>query len=103
MRFQLVLQVPANSVDGFDALVELEDRLISELADAGEVDGHDFGSREINFFILTSNPNFAFERCANLLLQVGLLCDVTAAYRSLNSDEYLVVWPKAFVGEFNVG
>lgn len=102
MRYQLVLQIPADSLDGFDALIEFEDRLISELADAGEVDGHDLGSGEINFFIFTSDPSSAFAHCVDLLSQVGLLRDVTAAYRSLNSDEYSVIWPKAFAGEFKV-
>ncbi|KQV54991.1 MULTISPECIES: hypothetical protein [unclassified Duganella] len=102
MQYQLVLQVPADSLEGFDALLEFEDRLISELAGAGDVDGHDFGSGEINFFIITANPNLAFERCVDLLSHVGLLHHVVAAYRSLNSDEYSVVWPKTFHGEFNV-
>ena len=50
MKYQLVLQFEANTMDDFDQLVILEDKLIDELGSVATVDGHDFGSGEFNIF-----------------------------------------------------
>ena len=56
MKYQLVLQFTADSMEDFDRLVALEDKLIEEMDDVATVDGHDFGSGEFNIFILTDDP-----------------------------------------------
>jgi hypothetical protein len=53
MKYQLVLQFQAESVQEFDELVVLEELLVKKLPLDSEVDGHDFGSGEFNIFILT--------------------------------------------------
>ena len=50
MRYQLVLQFAADSLEDFDRLVALEDGLIEELARVAMVDGHDFGPRQVQYF-----------------------------------------------------
>ena len=40
MQYQLVLQFSGDSLEGYDAMLALEDDLIQEFGDAG-VDGHD--------------------------------------------------------------
>jgi hypothetical protein len=93
MRFQLVVQFrPSESLD-FERLVSIEDALISELGDLALVDGHDMGSGEFNIFILTDNPVGTFQ-CAQLLLhEMKPVGSMNVAYRDLNQEDYVIVWP----------
>ena len=50
MRFQVVLQWPAHSLNDYDEMIAVEDYLIAKLSEQSEVDGHDFGKGETNIF-----------------------------------------------------
>jgi hypothetical protein len=102
MKYQLVLQFSETLMEDFDAVLDFEEDLISELTESAEVDGHDMGAGEINFFILTESPAAAFERCAAVLSRARLLDHVTVAYRSLDGEHYTVIWPASFQGEFEI-
>ena len=52
---QLVIQFPEGAFKDFDALVSFEDSLCDLLGDRHEVDGHDIGSGEVNFFIFSDD------------------------------------------------
>ena len=56
---QLVIQFPESAFPDFLDLVKYEDALIDALGDAHEVDGHDIGSGEVNFFVFTDDPTVA--------------------------------------------
>jgi hypothetical protein len=43
--FQLVLQFDCESPEALDAIVEIEEQLISLLGESAEVDGHDIGNK----------------------------------------------------------
>ena len=101
MRYQLVLQFAANSVDDFDRLIALEAELIQELVGKAEVDGHDFGQSEFNIFILTDEPVPAFEKARGCIEKQALPYDWRAAYRDLTGDAYVIVWPVS-LGDFRV-
>jgi hypothetical protein len=91
---QLVLQFPCNSLQEFDAVVALEDTLIAELSGTlAHVDGHDSGSGEATIFILTSEPNETFNRARAVLGKTHLASLRRAAYRRLDAEEYVVLWP----------
>jgi hypothetical protein len=94
MKYQLVLQwaVPF-PIENLDDLVALEDLLIEELADGGEVDGHDVGSGEVNIFIHTDSPMETFNVLQPILKSRTLLHHTRAAYRDLDEDQYTVLWP----------
>ncbi len=98
MRYELVLQFRGSSLGDLDAIVELEDFLIEQLAGAAEVDGHDIGSGEANIFIFTSDPIGTFSEIQPVLEHAGLLHDATVAYRPVDGNAYTVVWP-ANIGE----
>ncbi len=66
------------------------------------VDGHDLGSREGNIFILTDNPRATFESALPVLKHLSRDRDATVAYRFVQGEEYTVIWPKGFKGEFSV-
>ncbi len=93
MNYQLVLQFKGDSIEDYDSMVAIEDELIQELADVGEVDGHDAGSGGTNIFIITSAPVQAFERSKVVLERSGLLGAVAAAYRPVAGNTYTVLWP----------
>jgi hypothetical protein len=102
MNYQLVLQFPAESLNDFDSLVELEDELIQVSGQSAEIDGHDFGSGEANIFILTSDPANTFSVIKPKLESKGLLGKATVAHREIDGEDYTVIWPEKFSGEFTV-
>jgi len=99
--YQLVLQFPADAVD-YDDLISIEDELLEVIRPPAAVDGHDFGSGEGNIFILTDNPGATFDNVLPVLKNLSRDRDATVAYRSIQGEEYTVIWPKGFKGEFSV-
>ena len=102
MQYVLVLQWPASSEADFDALIEMEGALESSLNEVhGFVDGHDFGSGEMNLFIHTDAPLHAFRDAHSSLGTDARWAAVRAAYRPADGDGYEVVWPEG-LREFSV-
>lgn len=102
MKFILVLQWPAASEADYDALISMEDRLEADLDEAhGYVDGHDFGSGEMNLFIHTNFPLDAFGDAQAALDPDPRWATVRAAYRLTDGDDYTVIWPPT-LQEFSV-
>ena len=85
MKYQLIVQMRG---DDFDALIGLEDAIAARLGEIGDVDGHDIGNGEMNVFVLTDDPNRAFERIKPVV-PVGC----TVAYRETKSDAYTLLSP----------
>jgi hypothetical protein len=102
MEYQLVIQVKGESLDDFDAIVELEDCLINAVGDSANVDGHDFGSGEVNIFIRTSDPLATFSLLKYEMVTKEILSESTIAYRELDEEEYTVINPEEFSGTFKV-
>ncbi|HEV8001991.1 MAG TPA: hypothetical protein VGP63_19035 [Planctomycetaceae bacterium] len=94
MKYQLVLQWPAASIDSFDALIEIEDTLSEKLSREHEVDGHDSGSGEMNIFIMTDRPQSAFNEVKAILGSRDCWPDARAAYREVAGDDYTILWPR---------
>ena len=101
MDFQLVLQLPGESPEDFDRLVELEEGLVDMLGNAHVVDGHDFGSGTMNIFVHTDDPAAAFDT-AKRALPADVLVKLRAAYRRLDGENYIVVWPQGWPGPFEI-
>ena len=100
---QLVIQFPESAFPEFDDLVQYEDTLIEVLADAHDVDGHDIGSGQVNFFVLTDDPAAALvtmrdARDGSLLSQP----QVRAAARPVDGEDYEPLWPVGDQREFNI-
>ncbi len=93
MSHILVLQWPGSSEAQFDELIEMEDELEQALADSASVDGHDFGSGEMNIFIETDQPTRTFAAAQEVLSHRSSWADVRAAYREATGDKYTVLWP----------
>lgn len=101
-EYQLVLQFRGDSLADFDAMVALEESLAEELGTSALVDGHDTGAGEVNIFIITSDPASTFEKIKNVLLNSDRLAVLTAAFRPVSGDNYTVLWPEFFQGQFAV-
>jgi hypothetical protein len=99
--YHLVLQFPAVAVD-FDDLIAIEDELEAAIQPPATVDGHDFGSAKGNIFIFTDSPSATLEIVLRVLRNLSHDRDATVAYRTLRGDEYTVIWPKSFKGEFSL-
>ena len=93
MKYQLVLQLPASSVEDYDGMVELEETIIKELGSLGDVDGHDIGSDEANIFIMTDEPKLAFERIQTLVGMKYLMPDMKVAYREVGKETFTMIHP----------
>ena len=89
MTYQLVVQLPFASIEDYDELVGLEDRIVDALGTLGDVDGHDAGTGEMNVFVLTDHPAAAFARIETLALPLGL----KAAYREVGTEQFTVLHP----------
>lgn len=58
------------------------------------VDGHDFGAGEMNIFIHTDQPLEAFQHAMTSLATNRRWVSVRAAYRPIDGERFVVVWPK---------
>jgi hypothetical protein len=92
-RFQLVIQFDAVPLSDFDRFIALDEPLRQQLANLAEIDGHDFGSGEFNFFLETDDPPLAFERVFQFLQSKGLDRGMRAAFRKLDDDDFVPLWP----------
>jgi hypothetical protein len=97
VKYQLVLQLPASSIRDYDALIELEDAIIKGLGHLGKVDGHDVGSGEMNIFILTDEPSFAFEHIKKILGTKDFMIDLKVAFRIIGKDDFTILHPADLV------
>jgi hypothetical protein len=97
MKFQyqqeLVLQLPADSIKDYDALIELENVLIAQLGNVGEIDGHDMGTGEMNIFVRTDHPRLAFEKIQSLLGTKDFLPNLRAAFRDVGKNQFTILHP----------
>ena len=93
MKYMLVLQFPAGEIADYEKMVDVEEALDKCLHGVAEVDGHDFGSGEMNIFILTDEPQAAFDKARFIVNAAGLLAKFSAAYRLIGSEEHTRLWP----------
>lgn len=102
MKYQLVLQFPANSIADYGEMIALEDELIEKLGPSAKVDGHDCGSGEMNIFIYTDVPKKIFETIRPVVAKRKLIGNLVAAYRETTGEAYTVVWPIEFTKQFRI-
>ena len=92
MKYVLVAQFPELAMS-YDKVIDLEEVLINELEGIAEIDGHDIGSGEINYFIFTNDVTEVCEKIL-LLLTDELKGEVKVAYRDAEGNDYSVIYPR---------
>ena len=93
MKYMLVIQFPHSDMDDFNAMIRLEDELCHLLRYFAVVDGHDCGRGEMNIFVFTNEPQEAFDRAKIAIENFGLLHNMSAAYRLVEGEEHVRLWP----------
>lgn len=107
MKHQLVLQFSGDDEDTLEKVIALEDRLIEVLegSTAAEVDGHEPGDGVINLTLLAKNAAKVWEKIEPMVEEAASddLEINAVAYRDLNGDDFTVLWPSDYEGEFEMG
>ena len=102
MKYQLVVQLPCDSMDDYDAIVDLESQLIESLSENAVVDGHDAGGGTMNLFLFTNDPVAVFDLIKPTIQSTVPLEQVVAASRLVDQETYQVIHPADFAGDFRV-
>jgi hypothetical protein len=105
-NFQLVMQLPDDcrltSMDFEDDIAAALDNPLGAETAPHKVDGNSIGSGTIEFFVHTNKPVEAFELCKPLLKSAGLLDMIVVAHRKFTEENYYVIWPPGYRGQFSV-
>ena len=103
MRDALIVQFKTNgAVEDFDWLIKIEDALIQAFSqnNKAKVDGHDFGAGDMNIFIFPRGSwRHAFEILTAHLKHQQALPRAVIILRKKN-EQYSVVWPVGYTGDF---
>jgi hypothetical protein len=105
MNHQLVLQFQGDDEDTLDKVIALEGRLIEAFdgSTAAEVDGHEPGEGVINLILLAKNAAKVWEKIEPIVEGASDELDINAvAFRPLDADEFTVLWPVDYEGEFEL-
>jgi len=102
MQYQLVLRFRKSLFESPGDIHALEIALTDSLGDAARLDGHDTGSRDIDLFIMTTDPASTFRRSKPTLERLLLLDRVTAAHRLEGGARFTVVWPPGYGRKFTL-
>ena len=106
MNHQLILQFQGDDEDTLEKVIELEDKLIEALegSTAAEVDGHEPGDGVINLVLLARNASKVWEKIEPIVEEAASEdLEVNAvAYRALDSEDFTVLWPVDYEGEFEM-
>jgi hypothetical protein len=100
MKHQLILQIPARSKADYRRFAPIEAELARALGKNHHIDGYDFGSGTMNFFIFTRDPSSAFALAKHVFDKRGLLPVLKAATMKDEEEDFTVLWPNGFCGEF---
>ena len=101
MKYQVVLQFSVTDKTDFDELIDVEGRLILVLGSSHIVDGHDFGSGEMNIFVHTNDPQAAFD-LSEPAIPPALKPTLRAAFRKFSEDGYHWIYPQFSDSEFKI-
>lgn len=106
MKYQLVLQFQGDDEGTLDKVVALEDQLIELLEGStiAEVDGHEEGEDSIYVLIETKNPTKVWEKIEPMVEAAASedLEVAAVAFRERDSEDYTVLWPADYEGEFEL-
>lgn len=106
MTYQLVLQFQGDDEDTVDKVIALEDQLIDalEAMSSVEVDGHEPGDGVVNLFLVTKNPARIWEKIEPLIEEAASddLEINAVAYRPVDGEDFTVLWPIDYEGEFEL-
>jgi hypothetical protein len=103
MDNQLVVQFEASTSDHFARLIHFEETLNERVGQSAIVDGHDFGSGELNIFVLTDDPMATFDLVQEVAEELRLQQQMRVAFRKarVEDENYVILWPPS-LKEFQI-
>ena len=102
MDHQLVIKLWRKSLDDEAFLSTIENDLKAALGSTAEVDGYDVSAKEINLFVLTSDPRHTFRRAKDVLEKAGVVHGMSAAYRLVGGARFTSIWPLRSTRKFSL-
>lgn len=102
MDYQLVIKFWRKSLTDEAFLAEIEETLKGALGKAVELEGYDVSPKEINLFMLTSDPRHSFRRAKDVLEALGVLSGVSAAFRVAGGNSFTSIWPLRATRKFKL-
>ncbi len=102
MEYQLVIKLWRKSLADEAFLTEIEGKLKVALGNAVEMEGYDVSPKEINLFMLTSDPRHAFRRAKDVLESQGVVAGVSAAFRVSGGAQFTSIWPTRTTRKFRL-
>jgi hypothetical protein len=102
MEYQLVIKFWRKSLPDEAFLVAVEGKLKEALGDTVELEGYDVGPKEINLFMLASDPRLSFRRAKDVLEELGVLNGVSAAFRVVGGNNFTSIWPLRATRKFRL-
>lgn len=102
MDYQLVIKFWRKSLADEAFLAEIEGKLKAALGNAVELEGHDVSPKEINLFMLTSDPRHSFRRAKDVLEGLGIQNGVSAAFRVAGGAQFTSIWPLRATRKFRL-
>jgi hypothetical protein len=102
MDHQLVVKFWRKSLDDEAFLATIEGELKDALGNAAQTDGYDVSAKEINLFVLTSDPRHSFRRVKAVLEKLGVLHAVSAASRLVGGAQFTSMWPLRAMRKFTL-
>jgi hypothetical protein len=102
MDYQLVIKFWRKSLPDEAFLATLEEKLREALGKAVELEGYDVSPKEINLFMLASDPRLSFRRAKDVLEELGALNGVSAAFRVAGGSSFTSIWPLRATRKFKL-
>jgi hypothetical protein len=99
---QLIIKFWRKSLDNETFLTTIEDELTLALGNTAQIDGYDVSAKEINLFVLTSDPRHAFRRIKVVLEKHAVLHAVSAASRLVGGARFTSLWPLRVMRRFTL-
>jgi hypothetical protein len=102
MDYQLIIKFWRKSLADETFLAAIEEKLKEALGDAVELEGYDVSPKEINLFMLTSDPRHAFRRAKDVLEGLGIQNGMSAAFRVAGGTRITSIWPLRATRKFRL-
>jgi len=102
MDYQLVIKLWRKSLTDEVFLATIESELKDSLGNTVELEGYDVSPKEINLFMLTSDPRHSFRRARDVLERLGVVQGVSAAFRLVGGARFTSIWPLRTTRKFTL-
>ena len=102
MNYQLVIKFWRKSLQDEAFLATIEGELKEALGSAVELEGYDVSPKEINLFVLTSDPRHSFRRAKDVVERLGITHGVSAGYRLVGGARFTSIWPLRSTRKFTL-